>query len=260
MLRKKSLLVVALLTMLAIGCKDNVVDSMDSNIPGKRVSKIYADAENYQLYLYSDQKLVKYESVQNNLTATSISFRYQEDGKLESEEVIQNIVSDQRLYEYHYDNSGKISQVDFSVKENNSFKKIGLFVFYYNQNNQIEQNVYTNNDQTLTQETQYSYYSDGNTKEKIRYVNGNLYDKATYEYDDKKNPVDFLTSLAYSDMATYKNNIVKSTTTVSSYNPKTSIAQYNFTYSEDGYPLKRVLQYTDSDNNTIQKVEEYKYN
>jgi hypothetical protein len=260
MLHKKSLIIVVLSTLFAVGCKDNVIDSPVSIIPEKRISKISADAENYQLYLYSDQKLVKYESVQNNLTATSISFRYQEDGKLESEEVIQSIPSEQRLYKYIYDSSGKVSQIDFSIKENDSFKKYGSFAFYYNQNNQLTKNVYTNNEQTLIQETQYSYYSDGNTKEKIRYVNGNLYDKSTFEYDDKKNPVDCIISIAYSDMAIYKNNIIKRTTTESSYNPKTSVAQYNFIYSEDGYPLKRVLQYSDCDNNNLQKTEEYKYN
>lgn len=259
MLHKKSLIVAALSLLISFDCKDNAVSPVN-NLTEKHISKIVTDAENYNIFLYSGQKLMKYESVLNNLTTVSISFRYQNDGKIESEEVTQNgQINDQRLYKYVYDTSGKISQLEFSLKNGNTFKNSGSYTCYYNQANQLIKTVFNFDAQTSTQETLYSYYSTGNTKEKIRYLDGNLYDKVTYEYDDKSNPINALNSIAFFGLVVNNNNTIK--TTFESYiQPKTSQTLFNYTYSNDGYPLKRLIVYTDDKNNNIQKTEEYRYN
>lgn len=260
MLHKKSLIVVALSLLISFGCKDNVVISPVNDLSEKHISKIVTDAENYNIFLYSGQKLMKYESVQSNLTTVSISFRYQDDGKIESEEVTQNgQINDQRLYKYIYDTSGKIFQIEFSLKNGNSFKNSGSYICNYNQANQLIKTVFTSATQASTQETHYSYYTNGSTKEKIRYLDGKLYDKVTYEYDDKANPIKVLSSIAFCGLVINNNNVIK-TTVESSFEPNTSETLFNYTYSSDGYPLKRIILFTDENNNNIHKTEEFRYN
>lgn len=260
MLHKKSLIIASLSLLILFGCKDDAVVSSDVDLSTKQLSKIVTDSENYNIFLYSGKRLMKYESVQNNLTVLSISFRYQEDGRIESEEVIQNRQDiDQRLYKYIYDAYGKITQIEFSLKENYSFQKRGSFSCNYNLEGKLVKTVFRFDSQTSPQETEYSYYANGNTKEKIRYLDGKLYDKVTYEYDDKKNPANAFYSTAYCGMVIQNNNMVK-TTTESYIEPKLSRSVFNYTYGDDGYPLQRVIVYTDDKNNNIQKTEEYKYN
>lgn len=260
MLHKKSLIVVALSLLLSFGCKDNDIVLPDNNLSEKHISKIVTDAENYNIFLYSGQKLMKYESVQNNLTTQSISFRYQDDGKIESEEVSQNgQINDQRLYKYLYDDSGKVSQIEFFLKQGSIYKNSGKYICYYNQSNQLVKTMFTFNSQPSTQETQYSYYSDGNTKEKIRFIDGNLYDKITYEYDSKTNPISCLNLIAFCGMVVNHNNIVR-TIVESTGEINRSETNYTYTYSEDGYPLNRIIEYLDAKNNNIKATQEYSYN
>jgi hypothetical protein len=259
MLRQK-FLIAAILILVPLSCRVNPLIPAEIELFPKQLSKIITDNENYDLFLYSGEKLVKYETVRNNLTTVTVLFRYREDGTLESEEAVQKgNINDRRLYTYIYDDTGRISRIDVSMFEAGSFKSSGSFTCYYNQVNQLVRTVYLPVGQSSPQVTDYSYYAGGNTREKIRYTEGRLYDRITYEYDDNRNPSNIINSKTFCGMLVNNNNVTA--TTVESYFESRSYQLViTYTYGDDGYPMKRVIRKTDDENNSSQLTEEYIYN
>jgi hypothetical protein len=262
MLHKKSLIAfssVLILLLFSSCAKDNPVESESQNVV-KRLSKIVTNAGNYNQLYYENGKVAKYETVRNNITELSISLRYDETGKIETEEVIHTgQINDHMLNKYFYDEKERIIRININLFEQNQQKPYGYLAYQYDRDNHanvIEQ--YDSKNQLFVR-IENTYDSNGNVILRKRYANNNALSETTkYEYDDKVDPMKtFQTSYSFRSLG--RNNITKIVNETYGVDPVKYESLFNYTYDANGNPIKREMDYSDSNNNSSKTIQEYKY-
>ncbi len=202
---------------------DGDVLTLNITYEGNKIKEIISSLGNKEVYTYEDDLIVKLEEFNNNILKYLHNFRY-ENNKLKSEEAI----------------SYKINS---STNTNIAYYK--NYTEYSNNNNGVVTGVSTGTDL----EKNFNYPS---SSFEITFFNGNLYKKVeinqpnptiiNYEYDNKINPLKFITG--FNKFIYFSANNETKSTRVSSYTnstgeliTNTNVNRIEHTYNNDNLPI-----------------------
>ncbi len=240
----KSISLLFFTIVLFVGCKQDEI--VDSSLREKKkiLSKVVSDSNSYNKFYYRNNLLDKYESVENGEIVLSISYSYDNEGRIEVEKVENNgSIKDSRLYKYFYNNNGLVDKVEFSLLDIGNYQLYGYFILYYNDNNQLIRREFFSNNNTIREKNEYEYNSYGDCIKNSWYIlykePDSLYQVRRYEYDLNSNPEYNVGQTFGKFLVTGKHNVTKSTTEtfLSSYSKEETI--YTYKYDKEGYPIKR---------------------
>jgi len=247
------------LTLLLIGCNDNPTES--STIISKSIKKVLSSNEDFVKYYYRESLLTKKERFFLGELETSITFTYDDKGKLIRQDEFSKAagipLSNYLTYEYSLNNL--LFETSVFLKKGDTYEFGGRTQFEYESNKLVKSTFYDKNNELR----QYKIlkYDGENIIEEAQYDGNNILQYLqTFEYDDKLNPltkdISFISAFTLS-----KNNITKWTNAYYTVSPANiNISTSSYTYNYFGYPIKCVTVYNNnggSSKNTSTSYYEY---
>lgn len=257
-MRKKSIWPAFLaLALVWGGCKKETgpVPAPTPEPAGKRLVKVQEGTEDFTAFeYYPDGKLKKVTTSYNYGSGPLVSaynITYDDGGKIEE------VHSDEGFTTYYiYDgdkpvltelwaDTGKLVQVNFFVYDGDRLQKHSLFV-------PEEPGAGTTLRQL--QETQFSYYSNGNLRESVLYgrspATGNLEKFQVHKYDQYDTRINPYRSLGDFGLVCFRYvNTVNSLKELlyDRHDVLQETTENTFTYDDEGYPLSNIQKITPGD-------------
>jgi hypothetical protein len=237
----KQILLFSFLTFLINGCKDNLVDNSSS---AASIKKVFTSDEDYSDYYYEGNLLIKKEITARGELVTSITFAYDNNGKLIRKDEFSTAagipLSDYSIYEYSVNNL--LLKANHYPKIGDTFEFRGYTQYEYESNKLVKYSFFNQNDELRNYHI--LKYDEENIIEDAQYDDGNILQYLeTFEYDDKLNPL--IKDLSFiSAFTRSKNNIIKWTNTYYTVNPPNIyISTCSYTYNDFSYPIKCITVY-----------------
>jgi len=233
------------LTLLLNGCKDNPIES--SPLPNS-IKKVFTSEKDFTEYYYKGNLLIKKEITSRSELVTSITFTYDNDGKLIRKDEFSTAagipLSVYSTYEYSVNNL--LLKANHYPKIGDAFEFKGYTQYEYESDMLVKCSFFNQNEELRNYHI--LKYDGNNIVEDAHYDEiDNLQYLETFEYDNKLNPL--IKDLSYiSAFTRSKNNIIKWTNTYYTVNPPNIyISTCDYTYNNFGYPIKCTTVYNRSE-------------
>ena len=247
-----------LLCLFTAGCRREDLTSPIIDKASPVLLRIEKDGNNYLEYSYENGFVSKCENYISGLLRSSIRLEYNEIG-LTEKETVENSADKYRLV-YQYNTADLITKIDIQGKFDSSYQSVGYLLPTYNTLGRLvktEQYLLTDNNPWNHIDTDYDIR--GNLIEKRLYYGGALQESTSYLYDDKINPLSVYKNSDLFTRTFSANNIVRITVILHYDENKTIIKNYNYSYSQDGYPVSRRIETIENGfSNTVSETYRYK--
>jgi predicted small secreted protein len=248
---KKLFFVLASVSLLVTACKKNTESGGNPITQNKKLIKIEESATNYSSFEYNTdatlKKLTTTDDTGGTPDETVVTYTYDGQKKI-SEAVINSSV----ILKYLYANN-RLEKVEFYA---NNIKAM-YNVFEYNNNRIAKITRYFSkgganpNDFEITAKNEYSYYDNGNVKEKKEYfltTSGTLslaYTQQFDQYDAKVNPLQPLSEANLGFMVNFSaaNNALHERMLDDAGETEEETVN-TYTYDAAGYPLTAIIRTT----------------
>jgi len=230
------------LTLLLNGCKDNPTGISTTN--PNSIKKVFSSNEDFSEYFYNGNLLIKKETTARGEVVTSITFSYDNNGKLIKKDEFSTAagipLSYYLIYEYSSNNLLLKTNAFPKIGENYEFR--GYTQYEYESNKLVKYSFYNQNDELRNYHI--LKYDGDNIIEDAQYdESNNLKYLETFEYDNKLNPL--IKDLSFISAFTQsKNNIIKWTNTYYTVSPpNVYVSTCNYTYNNFDYPVECITVY-----------------
>ncbi len=234
--------VIIFLFILVSGCREEDFISPAPN--SKKILKIIQNSSDYNIFTYSNDRLMRFQTFSSGENNFSISLFYTESNFLRREERSYN--KQLQSFDFHYDEKLRISSSDFAIEGTNIY----YLKYYYDQKNRLIKNEQYRKDESIPLfRTEYNYDQNDNVIEKRVYDETDLIQKHTYRYDGKINPYYEIRNNLFYDYTFSKNNVLEEYDTLYyGITPYTMTIKNVYTYDEYGYPSSKISDVEESGN------------
>jgi len=240
------------LTLLLNGCKSNPTGI--SYTSPNSIKKVFSSDEYFSEFTYNANLLIKKEIFSRGEVVTSITFAYDNNGKLIRKDEFSTAagipLSNYLTYEYSSDNL--LIKTNAFPKMGDAYEFRGYTKYEYESNKLVKYGFYNQNDELRNYHL--LKYAGENIIEDAQYdANNILQYLETFEYDNKPNPL--IKDLSFISAFTQsKNNIIKWTNTYYTVTPPNIyISTSSYTYNDFGYPTKCITVYNRNENGSTSK-------
>lgn len=237
----KQILLFSFLILLINGCNDNPVDNSSS---ATNIKKVFTSDEDYSVYYYEENLLIKKEITARGELVTAITFTYDNNGILIRKDEFSTAAGIPLSYylTYEYTTENLLIKTNSYPKIGDTYEFRGYTQYEYESKKLVKYSFYNQNDELRNYHI--VKYDGENIVEDAQYDEGNnLQYLETFEYDDMSNPL--IKDLSFiSAFTRSKNNIIKWTNVYYTVNPANIyISTCSYTYNDFSYPIKCITVY-----------------
>ncbi len=238
----KHILLFSFLTLLINGCKDNPVDN--SSATSSTIKKVFTSEEDFSEYYYEGNLLIKKEITSRGEVVTSITFIYDNNGKLIRKDEFSTAAGIPLSYylTYEYTSENLLIKTNSYPKIGDTYEFRGYTQYEYESNKLVKYSFYNQNNELRNYHI--LKYDEENVLEDAQYdESDNLQYLETFEYDNKLNPL--VKDLSFiSAFTKSKNNIIKWTNTYYTVSPpNVYISTCNYSYNNYDHPIECITVY-----------------
>ena len=200
----------------------------------------------FSKYIYDENgRLIKVESAHDQSMYSSSSFTERRTEFMTSKN---SAVDHYDLY--HYDNVGRLSEVEHYFLRGTDFEYISMTTFEYEGGYIVRENLHNSTGQ-ITSYRVYTYDTHGNVTCKKYYYSNHIDSKyelsseTLYKYDNYNNPYRIYNILGSPGIHSNANNIIETNTIRYDDIPgidKESSSKTTYEYNEKGYPIKEIAE------------------
>ena len=262
MLHKKCCVAMMLFVfLLGINCGKDASLSPEESALFYRLRKIIYEENKYEVFTYSGELLTKVERFSDDQLTSWISFTYDQDSILLSEESYKKFSADSPflLYQYSYQSNGHIDKAEVLSKnsQDEDYVPFRTQIFTTNEKSQIVM-IEVWDSETQLYRSEFEYNSDGNIMRTKIFLFDALYQKEEYEYNAGLNPLYRIRNVIFSEPCFSKNTAKVSIRTYMSGEKNVNYMQSSYTYNRAYFPTsKKTCLFSASDTTELNIRYEY---